>query len=132
MVHLPVHLAIEAKIAGPIHHRWMYPVERWLYFLKSLIVNRACPEGCIAEGYIANECMTLCSRYMHKVETRFNWPERNYDGVLEQLNGGLSIFSQPRRTLGAKVPCELEVDELEQAHIYILKNCDEVIPYLKY
>ncbi|XP_015168116.1 uncharacterized protein [Solanum tuberosum] len=72
MVHLPVHLATEAKIAGPIHHRWMYPVERWLYFLKSLIGNRACPEGCIAEGYIANECMTLCSRYLHKVETRFN------------------------------------------------------------
>ncbi|KAH0633356.1 hypothetical protein KY284_036142 [Solanum tuberosum] len=62
MVHLPVHLATEAKIAGPIHYRWMYPVERWLYFLKSFIGNRACPEGCIAEGYIANECMTICSR----------------------------------------------------------------------
>ncbi|WMV58919.1 hypothetical protein MTR67_052304 [Solanum verrucosum] len=62
MVHLPVHLATEAKIAGPIQYRWMYPVERWLFFLKSLIGNRPCPEGCIAEGYIANECMTLCSR----------------------------------------------------------------------
>ncbi|KAH0729999.1 hypothetical protein KY289_001187 [Solanum tuberosum] len=100
MVHLPIHLATEAKIAGPIHYRWMYHVERWLYFLKSLIGNRACPEGCIAEGYIANECMTLCS-------------------------------SQPGRTLGAKDTCELEADELEQAHLYILKNCDEVIPYLK-
>ncbi|WMV32370.1 hypothetical protein MTR67_025755 [Solanum verrucosum] len=27
MVHLPIHLASEAKIAGPIHYRWMYPVE---------------------------------------------------------------------------------------------------------
>ncbi|WMV29325.1 hypothetical protein MTR67_022710 [Solanum verrucosum] len=62
MVHLPIHLASEAEIAGPIHYRWMYPIERWLYFLKSLIGNRACPEGCIAEGYIAIECMTLCSR----------------------------------------------------------------------
>ncbi|WMV07966.1 hypothetical protein MTR67_001351 [Solanum verrucosum] len=62
MVHLPSHLAGEAEIAGPIHYRWMYPIERWLYFLKSLIGNRACPEGSIAEGYIANECMTLCSR----------------------------------------------------------------------
>ncbi|WMV09569.1 hypothetical protein MTR67_002954 [Solanum verrucosum] len=63
MVHLPIHLASEAMIAGPIHYRWMYPVERWLYFLKSLIGNRACPEGSIAEGYIAIECMTLCSRF---------------------------------------------------------------------
>ncbi|WMV36782.1 hypothetical protein MTR67_030167 [Solanum verrucosum] len=44
MVHLPVHLAGAAQIGGPIHYRWMYPIERWLYFLKSLIGNRACPK----------------------------------------------------------------------------------------
>jgi len=132
MVHLPIHLASEAKIVGPIHYRWMYPVERWLYFLKSLIGNRACPEGSIAEGYIAIECMTLCSRYLHRIDTKFNQPERNFDGGLKKCSGGLSIFCQPGKTLGAKTPCELEADELEQAHIYILKNCDEVIPYLKY
>ncbi|KAK6776898.1 hypothetical protein RDI58_022291 [Solanum bulbocastanum] len=32
----------------------------------------------------------------------------------------------------AKTPYELKADELEQAHIYILKNCDEVLPYLEY
>ncbi|KAH0650206.1 hypothetical protein KY284_030118 [Solanum tuberosum] len=132
MVHLPIHLATEAKIAGPIHYRWMYPVERWLYFLKSLIGNRACPEGCIAEGYIAHECMTLCSRYLHRIETKFNQPERNYDGGQKQSTGGLSMFCQPGKTLGAKPPFELEADELEQAHIYIIKNCDEVFPYLEF
>ncbi|XP_015162178.1 uncharacterized protein [Solanum tuberosum] len=131
MEHLPVHLASEAKIAGPIHYRWMYPVERWLYFLKSLIGNRACPEGSIAEGYIAIECMTLCSRYLHRIDTKFNKPERNYDGGLKKCDGGLSIFCQSGKTLGAKTPYELKADELEQAHIYILKNCDEVLSYLE-
>ena len=28
MVHLVTHLATEAKIAGPVHYRWMYPIER--------------------------------------------------------------------------------------------------------
>jgi len=42
------------------------------------------------------------------------------------------MFYQPGSTLGAKEQCELEANELEQAHIYILKNCDEVIPYLEY
>ncbi|CAL1399254.1 unnamed protein product [Linum trigynum] len=28
MVHLVSHLATEAKLAGPVHYRWMYPVER--------------------------------------------------------------------------------------------------------
>ncbi|KAH0716865.1 hypothetical protein KY290_013434 [Solanum tuberosum] len=132
MVHLPIHIASEAEIAGPIHYRWMYPVERWLYFLKFLIGNRVCPEGCIVEGYIAIECMTLCSRYLHRIDTKFNRPERNYDGGLKTSNGSLSIFCQPRKKLGAKDPCELEANELEQSHIYILKNCDEVLPYLEY
>jgi len=30
MVHLPVHLAEEAALGGPICYRWMYPVERYL------------------------------------------------------------------------------------------------------
>ena len=29
MIHLPVHLAGEAKIAGPVQYRWMYPIERF-------------------------------------------------------------------------------------------------------
>ena len=30
MVHLVVHLVAEAKIAGPVRYRWMYPIERYL------------------------------------------------------------------------------------------------------
>lgn len=33
MVHLTVHLAYEARIAGPVHYRWMYPIERYFYIL---------------------------------------------------------------------------------------------------
>ena len=28
MVHLTIHLAKEAKVAGPVQFRWMYPIER--------------------------------------------------------------------------------------------------------
>ncbi|PNX61878.1 hypothetical protein L195_g060881, partial [Trifolium pratense] len=28
MVHLVVHLVEEAKLGGPVHNRWMYPIER--------------------------------------------------------------------------------------------------------
>ncbi|KAJ0965088.1 hypothetical protein J5N97_026226 [Dioscorea zingiberensis] len=132
MIHLPIHLASEAKIAGPIHYRWMYPVERWLYFLKSLIGNRACPEGSIAEGYIANECMTLCSRYLHRIDTSLIDQKGIMMVVRKKSNGGLSLFSQHGRALGARKHCELEANELELAHIYILKNCDEVLPFLEY
>ncbi|XP_056688291.1 uncharacterized protein [Spinacia oleracea] len=35
MVHLCVHLAEEAKLAGPVHYRWMYPIERYSSALLS-------------------------------------------------------------------------------------------------
>ena len=28
MIHLPIHLAWEAKVTGPVQYRWMYPIER--------------------------------------------------------------------------------------------------------
>ncbi|KAK6803328.1 hypothetical protein RDI58_001112 [Solanum bulbocastanum] len=41
------------------------------------------------------------------------------------------LANQPGKTVGAKDPCELESYELEQGHLYILNNCDEVLPYIK-
>lgn len=79
MEHLPIHLANRAMIAGPVQYRSIYPVEQWLYFLKFFIRNRACAKG-FAERYLENECMNLCSRHLHTMETKFNCLERNYDG----------------------------------------------------
>ncbi|RVX00587.1 hypothetical protein CK203_036938 [Vitis vinifera] len=50
MVHLPIHLVSEAKVAGPMQYRWMYPIERYLRTLKSYVRNKSRPEGSIAEG----------------------------------------------------------------------------------
>ncbi|OIT29436.1 hypothetical protein A4A49_35319 [Nicotiana attenuata] len=131
MEHLPIHLANEAKIAGPIQCRWMYPMERYIYFLKPFIRNRACAEGSIAEGYLAAECMTLCSRYLHTMETKFNRLERNYDGGVIESDGGLAIFYQSGRALrGGKID-KLDSNDLEQAHFYILENNEEVQPFLE-
>lgn len=38
MIHLPVHLAKEAKIGGPVQYRWMYPIERYFIILKITFV----------------------------------------------------------------------------------------------
>nr|XP_028950696.1 uncharacterized protein LOC103420381 [Malus domestica] len=50
MVHLPVHLADEAALAGPVPYRWMYPIERYLQTLKRYVRNKGRPEGSIAES----------------------------------------------------------------------------------
>ena len=52
MMHLPVHLAENAKLGGAVCYRWMYPVEWYLRTAKGYVRNKAYPEGSIAKGYI--------------------------------------------------------------------------------
>ncbi|XP_077232330.1 uncharacterized protein LOC143868769 [Tasmannia lanceolata] len=127
MVHLPIHLAYEAKLAGPVHYRWMYPVERYLLTLKSYVRNRSRPEGSIAEGYLADECLTFCSRYLQSVETRFNRPLRNDDNrahVAEEHVWG--VFSHTGRLFGGPNIDDLDEATLTLAHRYVLDNCNEI------
>ncbi|GJT87199.1 F-box domain containing protein [Tanacetum coccineum] len=63
MVHLVIHLPIEALEGGPIRPRWMYPFERYMKKLKGYVRNKAKPEGSIAEGYVAEEALTFSSHY---------------------------------------------------------------------
>ena len=40
MEHLPIHLAYEARIAGPVQYRWMYLFERYdFYYLFYMLTN---------------------------------------------------------------------------------------------
>ena len=104
-------------------------VDRFLGSLKQFVRNRARPEGSIAEGYIAKECLTFCSMYLRGIETQFNREERNFDVSKE---GGLMVFSQKFRSIGASKYVEIAREELDMAHLYILNNCEEVEPYIEY
>ena len=37
MSHLPIHLVQQLDICGPVHTRWMYPMERYLKTLKGYV-----------------------------------------------------------------------------------------------
>jgi hypothetical protein len=39
--------------------------------------NRSRPEGSIAKAYVADECLTFCSKYLDDVDTIFNREPRN-------------------------------------------------------
>ena len=131
MVHLAVHLPIEAKLVGHVAYRWMYPFERYLGTLKKYVRNKAKPEGSIAEAYVVNEALTFCSMYLGGIETKFNRPERNDDRGKNRQECVLSVFSQNARPFGANQLVNLPQNELRRAHWYVLNNCEELQLYLE-
>jgi hypothetical protein len=77
---------------------------------KFNVHNKAAPEGCIAEGYIATKLMTFCSRYLDNAPTFYNKIQRNPDG-----------------SKGAGTRVILDRIILTQIHRYITKNSDEFL-----
>ncbi|XP_029126273.1 uncharacterized protein LOC114915575 [Cajanus cajan] len=95
----------------------MYPIERYMKILKGYAKNQYRPEASIVERYIAEEAIEFCSGYMSKSEP-IGIPKTRHDG---------KQFGKGSRSLKIRTVSRTEVD---QAHLYILNNTDEVIPYI--
>ncbi|XP_057986691.1 uncharacterized protein LOC131171237 [Hevea brasiliensis] len=133
MEHLPVHLAYEAWIAGPVQYRWMYPFERYLRKLKNNVKNKAKVEGSICNAYLVEEASSFCAHYFEPhVNTRHRKVPRNDDTVehMDEHPGNLSIFTHSGRPLGKGKVRYLTEQEFQAAQMYILLNCIEVKPYI--
>ncbi|GMJ10412.1 hypothetical protein HRI_004710400 [Hibiscus trionum] len=127
MVHLLVHLPHEAKVGGPVFYRWIYPIERFLCNLNSYCRNKRYPEGSIAEGYLAEECMSFCSRYLEDVEMRFNRPNRN-DVCMNNNLAATYLFGSYGEPLGKVEIAHLDDKSWVQAHRYVLFHHDAIEP----
>ncbi|XP_061347422.1 uncharacterized protein LOC133292947 [Gastrolobium bilobum] len=133
MVHLVVHLVEEAKLGGPVHYRWMYPIERYLGQLKSYVRNRAQPEGSIAQGYLIQEILTFCSRYLDNIETMWN-RLRRVDDVPDDIfpkSRVDELFPNVGKPIGASTYFNLTSMEWLQAHRHVLTNCPLVESYVQ-
>lgn len=100
----------------------MFPIERYLAKLKSYVRNRSKPEGSIAEGYLAEECLTFCSRFLS-----------GGDAVpkFESCPQNMEYAIGTRRNKDGKA-IHLKESEWMACHRYILFNCgNEEIDNLK-
>jgi hypothetical protein len=131
MMHLPVHLAEEAKLGGPVCYRWLYPIERYLWTLKGYVRNKSHHEGSIAEGYILEECMTFCSRFLEDMDTKLNRPEQHESAAVVEPPSGLSIFGKIDYNKKGGTIKTLSVFEMQQIRHYLLTNCDEATAWVK-
>ncbi|KAI5354492.1 hypothetical protein L3X38_007387 [Prunus dulcis] len=89
---------------------------RYMKVLKGYVQNRTRPEGCIAERYIAEEAVEFCTQHLSDVST-VGVPSSQKIGVSKPLSGcTVSVVDQ---------------DLLNQAHLYVLENTEEVLPYIE-
>ena len=119
MIHLTVHLVNEVRLCGPVFLRWMYPFERYMKTLKGYVRNRNFPEGCIAESYITEEALEFYAEYMsnmHTIGVSFGHVQNL--SVEKSLDGGQLV--------------QVDNASLDQAHLYVLHNTEEVDPFIGY
>ncbi|GJY73554.1 hypothetical protein Tco_0477985 [Tanacetum coccineum] len=127
MVHLVIHLPIEALEGGPIRPRWMYPFERYMKKLKGYVRNKAKPEGSIAEGYVAEEALTFSSYYFQDVTTKFNHPDRNMDPPTAMCR--FQVFQSVCKPIGLRSFIRFDAQELKKVKWYVLHNSPEIDTY---
>lgn len=102
-----------------------------MHDLKKKVRNKAHVEGSICEAYSIEELATFCSLYFESdIETKFNRPERNFDGGAVDHQGRLSIFTHSSRTIGKGWDRCLTDDEFKAATLYVLNNCTEMAPFI--
>ncbi|XP_074374289.1 uncharacterized protein LOC141714684 [Apium graveolens] len=118
MVHLPIHLCREVEYGGPEHLHCMFAIERYLGKLKGYVRNRSRPKGSIAEGYLAEECVIFCSRFL------------DVDGVVENNSNDFGKYgTNVEYHIGTKKNKDGRIFKMKDAdwkaaHRYILFNSD--------
>lgn len=95
--------------------------------LNSYVRNKAFPEGSIATGYILQECLHFCSRYMDDVESIINRSSRNTTIGGEDDNRSC-LFPSIGQPYGRKEGFMMDEKMKNQAHRYVLFNssCEEI------
>ena len=86
--------------------------------LKGYVRNRNRPEGCIIEGYMAEESLECCSEYLHDMKAV---GLRSYDDRDVSTSKGINNG----------VVETVSYAQLLQAHQTILENSDVIQPFIE-
>ncbi|XP_074314262.1 uncharacterized protein LOC141649472 [Silene latifolia] len=87
-------------------------------YLCGYVRNQNRPEGCMIQGYVAEEELEFLTDYLTDVES-IGLPTSRHEGRIEGQG-----------TLG-KAIVTINRDTLDQAHVYILQHMVDVNPYLE-
>jgi hypothetical protein len=116
-VHFTTHLIKEIKLLGPLFLHQMYAYERCNGILKSLVRNRAYPEGSMVQGYCTEEAMEWALNYTDPSNS-IGVPKSRYEG---RLTG--------KGTIGKKAITP-DPHLFRCAHFHVLQHMSIVSEYL--
>jgi hypothetical protein len=122
MSHLTLHIVEELDICGPVHTRWMYPIERAMKVFKGYVRNRSRPEASMAEGYILDETIGFVTEYLQDfrhVRHRI-WDADEEEGVYGEV------------VEGAATKLTLDPVTRDVAHQYVITNVACLAPWVRY
>lgn len=91
--------------------------------LKDFVRNPARPEGCIAESYLAEECVRFCSDFLKKTISVEEELERNTEYESNSILEGRPISTATSVTLS-------DVDK-KIAHLAVIQNMAVVDTYVE-
>lgn len=91
--------------------------------LKDYVRNPARPEGCIAEAYLAEECMRFCSQFLKNTTNVEEKPDRNKEFESSSILEG--------RPISAATSFHLTEKEKNIAHLAVIQNLAMVEPYVE-
>jgi hypothetical protein len=122
MTHLIIHLAEELFLCGPVHTRWMYPMERYMKTLKDFVRTRARPKGSMAEGFVMDDTLGFCTEYMSRFTAtrRRVWDEKEEPGLFDE---------EPK---GGRVKCVLSKNIRKWAHKFVIDNAGHLSGLRRY
>lgn len=114
MTHLLLHLVEELQLCGPVHMRWMYPIEQYLKILKGFVQNKARPKGSMVKGYALEEALGFCTKYIQAFTTtrRRVWDDKEDPNMTNEMlegSGRLQIMIANLRNM---------------AHSFVLQNVE--------
>ena len=95
----------------------MYPIERCMKIFKGYVKNPYRPEASIVERYIVEEAIEFCTMYMSEVDV-VGIPRSRSEGRKEG-----------KGTRGVRI-VRKDQQQVLQAHLYILNNIDDALPYI--
>jgi hypothetical protein len=115
-LHFTGHLIKEIKLLGPVFLHQMYAYERFNGILKSLVRNRAFPEGSMVQGYCTEEAIEWALNYADP-SNPVGVPKSRHEGRLTGTG-----------TIGKKAIIP-DRDLFHRAHFHVLQQMDIVSEY---